>query len=185
MTGWLVAQISSRETAVCSESQEFPVFYGTRTFHYCFHRSVPFTPILRHMNLVHALSFCLSTINFIVFVPSAPGSFQAVLSIGFSPYDYWWVSLSPHTCHQSPVCYPAWFYHPDDFWWGVQIMKLHVMHFSPSFFHSICFALICFSTPCSLTSSFGILPLMSEVKLVSRPYETTGKVECLCLFAFL
>jgi hypothetical protein len=61
-------------------------------------------------------------------------------------------------------------------------MKLLVMHFSLSSFHSICFAQICSSAPYSLTSSFGILPLMSEVKLVSRPYETTGKVECLCLF---
>jgi hypothetical protein len=40
------------------------------------------------MNLVHGFSFCLPTINFIVFVPSAIGSFQAVLSVGFSPYGY-------------------------------------------------------------------------------------------------
>jgi len=61
-------------------------------------------------------------------------------------------------------------------------MKLLVMHFSLSFFYSMCFTQMCSSAPYSLTSSFGILPLMSEVKFVSRPYETTGKVEYLCLF---
>jgi hypothetical protein len=61
-------------------------------------------------------------------------------------------------------------------------MKLLVTHFSLSSFYFISFAQICSSAPYSLTSPFGILPLMSEVKFVSRPHETTGKVQYLCLF---
>ena len=130
---------------------------------------MPPTPILSHMNLAHVLSLCLFTINFSVFVPSAPGSSQAVVSVGFSPHDCWCVSPSPHTRHLPRVCYPSSFGHSDDVWCWVQIMKLLVMHFSLSSFYFTSFAQICSSVTSSLTSSFGILPLMSEVKLISHP----------------
>jgi hypothetical protein len=37
-----------------------------------------------------------------------------------------------HACYMSYPSNPAWFDHPNNIWWGVQVVKLLIMHSSPS-----------------------------------------------------
>jgi len=40
-------------------------------------------------------------------------------------------SLLPHTCYMPRPSHSSWFDHPNDVWWGVQIVKLLILYVSP------------------------------------------------------
>jgi hypothetical protein len=46
------------------------------------------------------------------------------------------ISHLSHTCYMSHAPHHPWFVHPNNIWWSVQVMKLHIMQSSPVFCHS-------------------------------------------------
>jgi hypothetical protein len=78
-------------------------------------------------------------------MPPHPTSWRSILIL--SPFYLWYSkrSISVRSPHQNPVCTSplpdtcyvpspsnsSWFAHPDNVWWGLQIIKLHVMWSSP------------------------------------------------------
>ena len=44
--------------------------------------------------------------------------------------------LSHHTCYMSRPSRSSRFYHPNNIWWGIQIIKLLIMYFSPFHYYS-------------------------------------------------
>jgi len=107
--------------------------------HFCIHKSPPPVPILSHINPVHAPPVpILSQLNpvhaphsyffnirFSIILPSKLGFSKLLFPSGF-PTKTLFAPL-PHTCYiPSPFC-SSWFDHPNNIWWGIQNIKLHVM----------------------------------------------------------
>jgi hypothetical protein len=74
------------------------------------HKSPPLVPILSPINPVQLLRSILILFS------------QAVTFLQVSPSNLVCISLFPHACHM-PHLHLLWFYHPNNIWWGVQIMK--------------------------------------------------------------
>jgi hypothetical protein len=110
--------------------KKFPAFYGTRKFITAF-------TFARHLSLSWARS--------IQAVPPHPTSWRSTLILsshlllglqsglfpsGFPTINPVYTSLLLHTCCMFRPYHPR-FDHPNDIWWGVEIIKLLSMQFSP------------------------------------------------------
>ena len=115
----------SWETSWFSASQ-FPSFYGTRSF------ITPFTRA-RHLSLFWARSIqsmrphptswrpiLILSSHLRLNLPSClfPQVSQPILCMHLSP---------PHTCYMPRSSHSSWFDHPNNIWWGVQIIMLIIM----------------------------------------------------------
>jgi hypothetical protein len=82
---------------------------------------------------------------------------------------------SPHTRYMPRPSHSSRFYHLHNIWWGVQIIKLLIMKFSPFPCHLVplrpkYFLNTLFSNTLSLRSSLNVSDR------VSHPHKTTGKL---------
>ena len=90
-----------------------------------------------------------------------------------------------HTCHMPRPSHPPPFDHPNNVWWGVQIMKLNNMQFYPSSCNS---SLLGPNPDISLSTLFpNTLSLCSPFDMrdqLSHPYTRKRMAIFLCAFIF-
>ena len=94
--------------------------------HYRIHKCPPPLPILSQLHPVSTPSHFLKIHRNIVF-PSASGSTQWSLSLGFPHYKPVHTSPLPHTRHMPRPPHSSRFYHPHNIGYGVKIPKLLLM----------------------------------------------------------
>jgi hypothetical protein len=114
----------------CAASREIPHALWNPKLRYRFHKYTPPASILSQLNRVHTPTYYLLKINLNIILPSTLESTHWSLSVMF-----------PHQnpVHAFPLCHPrcmprpfrSRFYHPHNSGWGVQIMELLNMKFSP------------------------------------------------------
>jgi len=105
---------------------KFATFYGTRR------PIIDFTSA-RHLSLFWARSikFMLPSyflkIYLIIILPSTLGSSKWPLFLSFPHQNPVRTSPLPHTCYMPRPSHSSQFDHPNNIWWGVQLIKLLIM----------------------------------------------------------
>ena len=110
-----------------SASQKIPRILWNPKVLYGVYRCLPPIPILSQIKLVLAHpppTTHFLTININIINPSMLGSSKLSLSHRFPDQTLYESLLSPHTCYMFRPSYSSPFGHPNNIWWGVQIMKL-------------------------------------------------------------
>ena len=106
--------------------KKFPEFYGTRrfttAFTSAFHLSLSWARSIYSMPPSYSLNIDLNTI-----LPPTPSSSKWSLSLRFPHQNPVYTTHVPRTCHMPRPSYYSWFHHPNNIWWGVQIIKLLIM----------------------------------------------------------
>ena len=113
-----------------STSNKILCIFWTSKIHYRVHNSLPLDPTLSQINPVNALPTHIRDILIISYYLGL-GFPSGLLPSGF-PTKTLCIFVLPHTCHMPRPWYPHWFYEPNCIWWGVQTIKLTIMHFSPA-----------------------------------------------------
>jgi hypothetical protein len=112
-------------------SQEIPRILLNPKVHYRIHNCSPPVSILSQPNPVQTPTSHFLKIHANIMLPSTPGSPQRSLSLRFPlPKPYTRLSL-PHPRYMPRLSHSYRFYHPHNIGWGIQIMKLLIMDFSP------------------------------------------------------
>jgi hypothetical protein len=124
-------------------------FYLTRRFISVFRRA-------RHWFLSYLLKIHSSII-----LPSTSGSSAWFFPSGFSMKNFVCVFHPSHACSMPRPSHTPWFYHSDNIWWSVQVMKLLIMQSSP------------FSHP--------FLPLRSKYSSQHPVFKQPQSMLCLCV----
>ena len=111
--------------------KKFPAFYGTRMF------ITAFTSV-RQLSLSWASSIQSITphpiflkIPLNIIHTSMPESTKWSLSLRFPHQNPVYSSPLPHTRYMPRQSHSSRFDHRNDIWWAIQIIKLHIMQFSP------------------------------------------------------
>jgi hypothetical protein len=109
--------------------KKFPTFYWTRRFITAF--TFPRHLSLSWANPVQAPTSHFLKIHFNIIFPPTLRSPQGSLSLRFTHQNPVHASLLPHSRYMPRPSHYSRFYHPHDIGWGVQIMKLLIIKFSP------------------------------------------------------
>ena len=104
--------------------KKFPTFYVTRRFITAFTSA-------RHLSLSWASFIQSSTpkshflkIHLNIILPSTPRSPKWFLSLRFPHQNPVYTSTLTHTCYMPCLSHSCRFYHPNNVWWAVQIIKV-------------------------------------------------------------
>jgi len=124
---YFMEQSHSCEANRFAANQEIPRVLLNPKVHYHIHKCPPPVPILAQLDSVHTSTSHFLQIHLNIILLSAPGSPQLSLSHRF-PHQYLaHASPIPHTRHMPRPSHSSQFYHPNNIWWAVQIIKLHIM----------------------------------------------------------
>ena len=107
-------------------AKKFPALYWTRRFITAFTsaRHLSFDPV--HTPTSHFLKIHLNII-----LPPMPGSSKWSLSLRFPHQNPVYACPLPHTRYMPLPSHFSWLYHPKNIGWGVQIITLLILQFSP------------------------------------------------------
>ena len=124
-------QSPSWEANWFAASQEFPHILWNPKVYYRTQKRPPPVPILGQPNPVHIPTSHLLEIHPNIILQSMPRSPQWSLSLRFPHQDPIRPPLLTHTRHMPSPSHSSRFYQPHNIGWGVQIIKLLVMHSPP------------------------------------------------------
>jgi hypothetical protein len=127
---YFMEQSLSWECNQFSASQEIPSISWNPKVHYRIHKCLAPVPILSQLDPAHSPTFHFPKIHLNIILPSTPGSPKWSISLGFPHQNPVYASPPTHTRY-IPCPSHSWFYHPHNIGWGVQIIKLLIMWFSP------------------------------------------------------
>ena len=126
---------------------------------------LPPVPILSLIDPVLAPHFPFLKIHLNIILPSTPGSPMWSLSFRFPHQNPIYASPLRHTRYMPRLSHSSRFYHPNIIGWGVQIIKLLIMYFSP---------LSC-STPYSQTPPACVMKAPPSLKTSRSTLPTTRR----------
>jgi hypothetical protein len=126
-----IEQSSSWEANRFSASQEIPCILWNPKVNYHIHKSPQPVPILSHFDPVHAPTSHFLKIHLNIILPYMPGSSKWSLSPRFPHQNPIYTSILPHICYMSHPSHSSPFNHQNNIGWGVQIIKVLMMQFSP------------------------------------------------------
>jgi hypothetical protein len=112
-------------------SQEILRILLNPTVHYRIHKCPPPVSILSQPSPVHIPTSHFLNIYSNIILPSTPGSPQWSLSLTFPPPKPYTRLSPPHPRYMPHPFHFSRFYNPHNIGWGLQIMKLIIMKFSP------------------------------------------------------
>ena len=124
-------QSLSWEASWFSASKEIPRILWNPKVHYCIHKCLPPVPVLSQINPVHSHTSHFLKILLNIIFPSMPRSSKCSHSIRFPHQNPVYISTLRCTCHVPRPTHSSRFDHTNNPGWGVQIIKLLIMYFSP------------------------------------------------------
>ena len=109
--------------------------------------------------------------------------FQVVSFLQVSPPKPWVQLPTTHTRYMSRPSHSSRFYNPNNIWWGIQVINLLVIYFSP---------LPCYLAPLRpnillgtlFSNTLNLRSSLSVCDQVSHPYRTTGNIIVLYILIF-
>jgi hypothetical protein len=148
-------------------SQEIHHILWNPKVHYRVHKSTPHVQILRQIDQDHTRTSHFLKIHINIILSSTPGSSKWSPSLRFPHQNPIFTSTSPllHTCY-IPRASDSRFGHPNNIWWGAQIIKLLIMSFYP---------LYCYIVPLRLKYSPGNSTLKHSHSVWATKFHTHTK----------
>ena len=115
-------QCPSWEANSSSTSQEVKhIFSNTK--------SPPLVPVLHQSEKsIHFNS--ISVKSLLILASYLHPGLPTVLFPSSCPTEILYTFLLPHTCHMTCPSHAPWYEHPNNIWWGVQIIQILIMNFS-------------------------------------------------------
>jgi len=127
----VMEQRPSWEANRFSGRQDIPHILWNLKVHYRVYKCLPLVHILSHSDPIYAPTFHFLKTHLNIILPSMPGSSKWFLFFRFPHQNPVYTSLLPHTCYMPRLSHSSQFSHSKNTGWGVQIMKLLIMLFSP------------------------------------------------------
>jgi len=124
-------QSPSGDTNRSSASEEILFIVWNLNVPYYVHKSLPPVFIVNQINLPSPCSLShFLNIHFKIILPSTRRSSKWSLSFRFPYQNPACTSPLPFMCRIPHPSHSSWFYHPNNIWGGVQVMKLRVFQSS-------------------------------------------------------
>jgi hypothetical protein len=130
ITYWLVYSMKhspSWEANHFSTSQEIPRILWNPKINYRIHKCPLSVTILSQINPDHAPTSHFLNIQLNIIFPSTPWSSKWSLSLRFSHQNPVCTSPLTHICYIPCPSHTSRFDHPNNTWWGLQIIKLLII----------------------------------------------------------
>ena len=122
---YFMEQSPSWEANRFPASKEIPRILWNPKVHYRIHNSPPTVRILSQLNPVRTPTLHFLKIHLNIIFPFTPEPPKWSLSLRF-PHQNPVYASRPYALHDPPInC--SWFYHPNNIWWGEQILKLLII----------------------------------------------------------
>ena len=112
-------------------SQEIPRILWDSKVQYHVYKCPPPVHTLSEISPAHAAASHFLKIHLSIILPSMTGSSKWSLFLRFPHKNPVYASHLPHTRYMPRLSHSSRFYHPNNVGWGIQIIKLFIMYFSP------------------------------------------------------